>query len=291
MKILCANDLQPGSRNALQRASWLAKKLQADLTLLHVVSPDEPRGLALEQRVWRAESHARAALPDDAADAQVRVRVGNPARRIVEHAAEISAGLVVLGPETLAAGSGGIGSSIADRVLAGARRPVLIVRQDAQFEYARTLLALDLSSESAAALKLCEALSFAGEEINFVVHAYHPPYEGMLASVGVAMDKLQSHAQAWRETFASGVRTFLRRHSRDPWRYRLILAEDRPVPGVLGVAERIQPDLLVLGTRAQGPVLRTLLGSVGSRVAGEAQSDVLLVPASDQGSNPGPGTA
>ena len=63
------------------------------------------------------------------------------------------------------------------------------------------------------------------------------------------------------------------------------------MPGVLGVAERIQPDLLVLGTRAQGPVLRTLLGSVGSRVAGEAQSDVLLVPASEQGSNPGPGAA
>ena len=157
MKVLCANDLQPGSRNALQRASWLAKKLEADLTLLHVVSPDEPRGLALEQRVWRAESHARAALPADAAAAQVRVRVGNPARRIVEHAAEISAGLVVLGPDALAAGSGGIGSTIADRVLAGARRPVLIVRQDAQFEYARTLLALDLTAESAAALGIEES--------------------------------------------------------------------------------------------------------------------------------------
>lgn len=290
MKILCANDLQPGSRHALHRACWLAKKLQADLTVLHVVSPDEPRGLALEQRVWRAESHARAALPAEAADAQVRVRVGNPARRIAEYAREISAGLIVLGPNDLAAGSAGIGSSIADRVLAGARRPVLIARQDAQFEYARTMLALDLTAESAAALKLCEALSFAGEEINFVVHAYEPPYEGMLASVGVAMDKLHSHAEAWRESFASGVRTFLRRHSRDPWRYRLILAEGRPVPGVLRVAARIQPDLLVLGSRAQGTVLRTLLGSVGSRVAGEALSDVLLVPASDQGA-PGPDAA
>ena len=290
MKILCASDLQPESRHALHRATWLAKKLEADLTVLHVVSPDEPRGLALEQRVWRAESHARAALSADAAGAQVRVRVGNPARRIAEFAREISAGLVVLGPNDLAAGSAGIGSSIADRVLAGARRPILIVRQDAQFEYARTLLALDLTPESAAALKLCEALSFAGEEINFVVHAYEPPYEGMLASVGVAMDKLHSHAEAWRENFASGVRTFLRRHSRDPWRYRLILAEGRPVPGVLRVAARIQPDLLVLGSRAQGPVLRTLLGSVGSRVAGEALSDVLLVPASDPGI-PGPGAA
>ena len=39
-----------------------------------------------------------------------------------------------------------------------------------------------------------------------------------------------------------------------------------------------------------GPI-GTLLGSVGSRVAGEAQSDVLLVPAPDRGRNPGPDAA
>ncbi len=288
MKILCATDLQPQSANALSRAAWLARKLKGDLTVLHVVSPDEPRGLALEQRVWRAESHARAALPPDAGEAQVRIRVGNPVRRIVEYAREISADLVVLGPQGIAAGTGGISRSVADRVLAGARRPVLIVRQAPQFEYARTLLAIDLSTESVAALKLCEALSFAGEEITFVVHAYEPPYEGMLASVGVAMDKLRLHANAWRENFETGVRAFLRKHSRDPWRYRLILTEDRPASGILSVAARIQPDLLVMGSRGQGPVLRALLGSVGSRVVDEAETDVLLVPASDQH---GPGAA
>lgn len=281
MKILCATDLQPQSRNALSRAAWLARKLKGDLTVLHVVSPDEPRGLALEQRVWRAESHARAALPPDASDAQVRIRVGNPARRIVDHAREISADLVVLGPHGLAPGAAGISRSVADRVLSGSRRPVLIVRHAPQFEYARTLLAIDLSTESVAALKFCEALSFAGEEITFVVHAYEPPYEGMLASVGVAMDKLHLHANAWRASFETGVRAFLRKHSRDPWRYRLILTEDRPAVGILAVAARIQPDLLVLGSRGQGPVLHALLGSVGSRVADEAETDVLLVPPSE----------
>jgi universal stress protein E len=288
MKILCATDLQPQSANALSRAAWLARKLKGDLAVLHVVAPDEPRGLALEQRVWRAESHARAALPPDASGAQVRIRVGNPARRIVEYAREISADMVVLGPHGLASGTSGISRTIADRVLAGARRPVLLVRQAPQFEYARTLLAIDLSGESAAALKLCEALSFAGEEITFVVHAYEPPYEGMLASVGVAMDKLRLHANAWRENFESGVRAFLRKHSQDPWRYRLILTEDRPASGILSVAARIQPDLLVLGSRGQGPVLHALLGSVGSRVADEAETDVLLVPAPDHS---GPGAA
>ena len=288
MKILCATDLQPRSGNSVGRAAWLARKLKADLTVLHVVSPDEPRGLALEQRVWRAESHARSALPAEASGAQVKVRVGNAARRIVEYAREISADLVVLGTDS-SSGREGIGRSIADRVLAGVRRPVLIVRQAPQFEYARALLALDLSSESAAALKLCEDMSFAGEEITFVVHAYEPPYEGMLAAVGVGMDQVRLHAETWRQNFEAGVRAFLRKHSRDLWRYRLILTEGRPAPGILSVATRIQPDLLVLGSRAQGPVLHALLGSVGSRVADEAQSDVLLVPAPEHsGGGAGP---
>jgi len=50
------------------------------------------------------------------------------------------------------------------------------------------------------------------------------------------------------------------------------------VPGILAVAGQTQPDLLVLGARAQGPLLRTLLGSVGQEVAGAADCDVLLVP-------------
>ena len=208
MKLLCATDLQPRDAGVIDRAAWLARKLGGELTVLHVVAPDEPRGLALDDT----------------------------------------------------------------------RRPVLIVRHEPEFEYGRVMLALDLSEESASALRLTESLAFAGEEITFVVHAYHPPYEGMMASIGVRFDKIDTHAQEWRREFATGVREFLRRHSEDPWRYRLIMAEDRPVPGILAVAQQVQPDLLVLGARAQGPLMRALLGSVGREVADSAACDVLLVP-------------
>lgn len=278
MKVLCATDLQPNTTRVIGRASWLARKLQGDLTVLHVVPPDEPRGLALEQRVWRADAHLRSRVAQETVKPQLRVRVGNPARRIVEFVNETGAGLVVLGAPT-SKGLPAFQRSIAERVLDEARRPVLIVRHEPEFEYGRVMLAMDLSEESAEALKLTESLSFAGEEIAFAVHAYHPPYEGMLASIGVGLEKIDTHAQVWRREFATGVREFLRRHSQDPWRYRLIMAEDRPVPGILAVAGQVQPDLLVLGTRAQGVLLRTLLGSVGQEVADAAACDVLLVPA------------
>lgn len=279
MKLLCATDLEPRNGGVIGRASWLARKLSAELTVLHVVPPEEPLGLALEQRVWRAETHLRARVARETPRPQARVRVGHAARRVADFAKEIGAGLVVLGPRATTAGAlPAMCRGVAERVLDETCRPVLIVRHEPQFEYGRVMLAVDLSAESAAALRLTESLAFAGEEINFVVHAYHPPYEGMLASVGLGAANLDAHALAWRRDFATGVREFLRRHSRDPWRYRLIMAEDRPVAGILSMAQQVQPDLLVLGARAHGPLLRTLLGSVGQEVAGSAACDVLLVP-------------
>src|SRR5262245_49131586 len=105
MKILCATDLQPKSGGVIGRADWLARRLQADLTVLHVVPPEEPRGLALEQRVWRAEAHLRARVANEPSKPQVRVRVGNPARRIGEFVGESGAGLVVLGPHAKPGGT------------------------------------------------------------------------------------------------------------------------------------------------------------------------------------------
>jgi nucleotide-binding universal stress UspA family protein len=288
MKILCATDLQPGTA-VIERAQWLARKLSGELTVFHAVAPDEPRGLALEQRVWRADAHLRARFDTATERPHLRVRVGDPGRRIAEIVNESATDLVVLGASARGASSRVFGRSIAERVLRDTRRPALIVRQDSAREYARVLIALDVSSESAAALRFAESLALTQEEITFLVHAYRPPYAGMLASVGTRFDRIDMQAEAWRQEFETGVRQFLRRHSKDPWRYRLIMAVDRAVPGILAVAERIQPDLLVLGTRAQGLVLRTLTGSVGNEVADAASCDVLLVP--PRAAGPAEGTA
>jgi nucleotide-binding universal stress UspA family protein len=282
MRLLCATNLEPRSGGVIGRAAWLARKLEGDLTVLHVVPPEEPRGLALEQRVWRADMHLRSRVANESPKPQVRVRVGQPARRVAQFVNESGADFVVLGPHSASPEKPLLRRGTAERVLDDTRRPVLIVRHEPAFEYGRVMLALDLSDESAAALRLTESLAFTGEEITFVVHAYRAPYEGMLASVGAGFDKIETHAEAWRREFATGVREFLRRHSKDPWRYRLIMAEERPVPGILAVAQQLQPDLLVLGARAQGPLLRTLLGSVGQDVADSVACDVLLVPEGTQ---------
>jgi nucleotide-binding universal stress UspA family protein len=277
MKILSASDLGPGSAGAVARACSLAQRLSAELQVVHAVSATGSQGATLEQRVWRAEANLRGGTSTSQCRPRTRVRVGHPGRRIVEATREMDADLVVLGASHSTA-TNAFRQSIADRVLAEARKPVLVVPRERKGDYRRVMLALDMSPESAAAVRLAETLALVGDEITFVIHAFEPPYEGMLSAVGVGMQNVKAYAQSWRNEIAAAVQEFLQRVSNEPGRYRVMLAEQRPVPGILDAAERLQPDLLVLGSRAQGPLLRALTGSVGSRVAGSANCDVLLVP-------------
>lgn len=47
--------------------------------------------------------------------------------------------------------------------------------------------------------------------------------------------------------------------------------------GIIAVAGEIHADLIVTGSRARGPVIRTLLGSVSTEVVQNAPCDVLVV--------------
>ena len=50
---------------------------------------------------------------------------------------------------------------------------------------------------------------------------------------------------------------------------------------ILSVADEIEPDLIVTGSRGRGPVARTLLGSVSGHLVNNASCDVLVVHPSE----------
>ena len=105
MNILCATDLLPKSEPAVERAGKLADALSAELTLLHVVAPDDVDGQALEQRLQHARrrlaSHVRPLRWPWRRSPKTQVRCGSPANVLVDTLAKQRAALVVLGPGTL----------------------------------------------------------------------------------------------------------------------------------------------------------------------------------------------
>jgi universal stress protein E len=281
MRILCATDLLPKSEAAIERAGLLSNQLGGDLELLHVVSPDEtPQALeqVLDEAFASTKARAEPLLWRTHRTAIVSVRVGNPARIVVDTAAQSKARLLVLGPHRKRPLRDALEGTIAEKALATRNCPVLVVRDEVRQAYGRVLLALDLSEASVSAVRAAESLVLTPDVQATVVHAHKPPYRGMLHSADVGTDSVVRYADNWRREATEAVRDLLKYESANSGRYAIHIEQQPAGPGILQAIDRHEPDLLVMGTHGGGRFHRALVGSVANRVLQETRCDVLIVP-------------
>lgn len=282
MKLLCATDLQPRSDAAVDRACQLRDAMRARLTLVHVVPPMGAENGTLEQRLLSASGRLAHRARHSGDGIQLVLRCGRPSTVVSEEARD--ADLVVVGPhEEKAADS--LRGTLTERLLSEARRPVLVVRRAGHAPYGSVLLALDGSPATQQVVRMTERLLFADDARLAVVHAHEPPYEAMMNTVGVGNLSVARYASASMSQAAAMIHAELKRHSREPSRYRVMLMDARPALAIRQAAGEMQPDLLVLGTRGHGRFRRALLGSTAHEALRNAECDVLLVP---EAANVGP---
>jgi nucleotide-binding universal stress UspA family protein len=281
MRVLCATDLLPRSEAAIERAGLVADQLGVDLTLLHVVVPGESEQ-ALEQTLQTAlaQTSARAEPPlwHGRRTPNVAVRMGNPARVILDAVAQSRPRLLVLGPHRKRPVRDAFEGTIAEKVLAARACPLLVVQGEARAPYRRVLLALDLSDASAGAVRAAESLVITPDVDAQIVHAHEPPYQGMLHYADVGMDTAARYANSWKREAGRAIRDLLKYESADFSRYDILIEQQPAAVGILRAIEHYQPDLLVMGTRGGGRFRRALVGSVANRVLHETTCDALIVP-------------
>ena len=139
--ILVATDFSPASSGAVEYGRMLARRLGASLHLLHVV--DDPLLAAAWSEAYAFDNSAlRERMRASAEDQVVKlaatltdvpvtteVIVGSPARAIIGRSAEPDIDLVVMGTHGRSGVSHLLLGSVAERVVRGARCPVLTVRE------------------------------------------------------------------------------------------------------------------------------------------------------------------
>jgi nucleotide-binding universal stress UspA family protein len=272
--------LLPKSEAAMDRAGMLAEHLQAQLSLLHVVSPSAAeRNLerALQLAISGLDARARAPEWRFGPPPQVSVRAGSPARLIVDSIDKNRVDLLVIGPHRKRGLRDVLEGTIAEKILNTRQCPLLIVRKPAEAEYKQVMLALEAAEESAAAIQAAESLVLSSGSQAMVLHVNEPPYQGMLRSAGVGTQEIISYVNHSRREAAAEIRELLKRTSVDHSRYGVVIGESHPARAIRRAVEMYQPDLLVMGTSG-GRVRRALIGSVASQVMDAADCDVLVVP-------------
>jgi len=289
----------------LPAAASLAQHLHSRLTLLHVMERFAPATVHGDRHLTsaeEAEAHLRAVEarcpPGTRVDRHVHPNEeGDVAKSIIEHAADLGADLIILSTH----GGGGarrvLFGSVAQQVLRGGTRPVLLIRpRDATGTGAigpwaprSILLPLDGSPSSLAALPIARvvAAAYAAELHLLRVVPTLATITGERASAArliptataASLDIEEEEARKDLEAIASGIRA-------EGLDVRAVVSRGEPAQGVLDGALRANADLVIMATHGRAGLDAVFSGSVASRIAGKFPGPLLLVR-SERWSGPG----
>jgi len=277
--ILVGTDFSKRSSQAVRRAVLLAKTAKAEITFLHVVDDDQP-GMILdaERDIAYAylEQESAKILRSDGVTCTNLVILGEPFAGLIDTARGLPADLLVIGPHRRQLLRDIFVGTTAERTIRATETPVLMVNGNSTDSYRHILIATDFSENAREALRtvlgmgICSKLS--------LLHVYDDIGAGFIAQAGLTDVEVVTRRQVLQQRELRKLREF---HDLDPGldiQFH-VRPMTRPVADtILGVAEAISADLIVLGTRGRTGVARLLLGSVAQEVLGSASQDVLAVP-------------
>jgi nucleotide-binding universal stress UspA family protein len=288
--IVVAVDGSDTAQKALRWAVALAEALGAEVVAVHAVGllealhdPDVPEqasraGLRdLVETTWCAPL-AKARCPH-----RVELRDGHPVDVVLGAAEDEHAALLVVGSRGVGTNPAMALGSTSLRVLQAARVPVLVVpdRREGALPADRValrhiLVGLDRSEPSFAALELAsDVADLLGGSLSVLeVIDYVPPFPlgPSTAVTGKGEERALERVVALLESEVRDIRT-------RGVGVQVIVRSGNPAPTLLEIADDVDADLVVVGSRGRGGPAELLLGSVARTVADRARRPTLVVPA------------
>lgn len=281
MQILAATDFSTRSQRALRRAGLLARERDAELALVHVVDDDQPPDLvALEireaERILGEQVSAMAELRS------VRCRplvvAGDPFDGILRTAASMRADLVVMGAHRKQILRDIFIGTTIERVIRAGPYPVLMVNNEVEKTYRTALAAVDKSELSAHAIRTSSSVGLLEGARLTIVHAFLPLAKGKLSLAGLSADIIDEYVASERLRAAEEMIAYLHANAMTEYLGSLLIDEGAPFQVISGAVQRLQADVLVIGTHNRSGIARALLGSVTEEVLRSLDVDILAVP-------------
>jgi nucleotide-binding universal stress UspA family protein len=141
----------------------------------------------------------------------------------------------------------------------------------------RILLAMDGSESAIEARDLVAALPWPQPTSITVVMAFELPMAWVSGAAVTGGDWMETAEKDLRRQLEEDMAELVRPLEGRGWTVERRVVDGRPASVIMGVAEEIDADLIVMGSRGHGVMRAMLLGSVSAEVAGNAQRSVLVV--------------
>ena len=280
-KIIVGYDGSERSQDGLALGKLIAEASGADLVVAGVFKFDRRWG-GVDPYLQEAEAdHAREierAAAAVSAEAEA-IPSSSPGRGLHELAEEIGADLVVVGSSHRSRAGQVLAGNVGTALLHGSPCSVAIAPHGyatgSDPQLAEIVVAYDGSPEAQMALEDAIALARPSEALLKLVTVAEPPV--------ISYGKGGGSSQGWqtlKETVEAMMRDRLERATAsipDDVRLESVLVNDEPATALAQIA-RNDGALLMLGSRAYGPLRRVLLGSVATKLARTAPCPLIVHP-------------
>ncbi len=291
-----------GSRlaeTALPAAAYLAARLGASVTLVHIIERDAPQEVHGDHHLTSSDEacayleaatqHMQEHAPGVTLNVERHVHTAemkDVAQGIVEHVGELAPDLIVMCTH----GSGGLRDalfgSIAQQVVARGTTPVVLIRPTEEgvlesFTCQRLLVPLDGSPEHERSLPAAAEVGYAcPAELHLV---FVVPTLSTLAGQQAATGRLLPGATAALLDMAErDAATYLQEQVSTLRSRGLVVTAELergdPAAGIVGAARSVDSDMIVLGTHGRTGTDAFWAGSTAARVLARSSCPLLLVP-------------
>ena len=282
------------AETALPVAAYMARKLGAAVTLIHVVEKDAPKEIhkdrhltnAEEANIYLQEVAGQAFSPETHVEWHVHVEeVKDVARSIVLHTQELEQDLVVMCTH----GRSGVRDlfigSIASQVIALGKTPVLLIPPkdigQADFSCRQALVALDGVPDHEQGLRVAAELAQVCG-ITLYLLMVIPTLSTLKAEKAATGRMLPGAMMAMLDLAEQGGKDYLVKHMQTLQAGGIAtsveVSRGDAVPVIVATSQRIQADLIVLGTHGKTAMDAFWSESVTPKLSGRSLVPLLLVP-------------
>lgn len=271
-KILVPTDFSERSAYAVQQGVNLARIMDAEVVLAHVVEESAMSFLFgsidvqdLKQSVkTKLEAQAEKITADTSLPSSVRVRTGKPYKKLVEIISEEGINLVVMGMNNTE-GTGGFIGSTAARLIKTSPCPVITINNDSHKQGChRIVVPLDLSKETTE--KVDTAIATAQRyraEVNIVSVIEGSggfEYEALSNLMRNELLKFKKHEIPATAEFV-----------------QIIKSEDTVASAIVAYSKKVDADLIVVMTQQEGGIKELFIGSAARELIRNSEIPVMSV--------------